>query len=353
MTEDYFYSLQGPLDTIPGEGQMRAANLAGFPDIVRNLGGNLRWILERHGIDPRAVSDADYHVDCKSLGGMFEYCSRHFDDSLFGLRLGQLQGPDVFGSVTALCRAAPSFREAVRSFIKYLPVVHSPVSILELVEGRETTELRFSGSYVVRDYEGCQVFYEAGLVILKLLRELGGRAFQPSYMGLADIARPRDIPEIEKAFGCLYRGTAEVNTIAFQTSILNRPIANSSRHLFNLLDGYLERVSWSIRNSIVERVEDYVRGSFQSGNCSVARCAQKLGLSSRTVQLHLSQFGVRFSEIMEKQRIELAKEYLGQRELSLDEVALLLGYAAQSSFGRAFRRATSVTPQSYRDRICS
>ncbi len=351
MRDSAFYSLPGPLDAIPAEGQMRAANFKGFPELVRNLGGNPRWILERHGIDSRAICDSDYYVDCKSLGDVFEYCSAHFDDSLFGLQLAHMQEADVFGAVTAVCRAAPSFGEAVGSFIKYLPVVHSPVSILELVEGKETSELRFSGSFVGRENDGCQIMYEGALLILKLLRELGGQAFLPSYVNLAVIARPRDIPEIEKSFGCSYRRNSEMNAIAFRTSVLNRPIANSSRHLYRLLDGYLDRVKDTAHKTLVERVEDYVRGSLQSGSCSFEQCAQKLGFSSRTLQSRLSQCGTGFSEITETQRFHLAKQYLKRRELSLDAIAFLLGYAEQSSFGRAFKRWTGATPQNYRDRI--
>lgn len=47
---------------------------------------------------------------------------------------------------------------------------------------------------------------------------------------------------------------------------------------------------------------------------------------------------MRFSEILEQQRIGLAKTCLEQPELSLDEVAFRLGYSEQSAFGRAFKR---------------
>lgn len=351
MNDTSFFSLLGPLDAIPGEGQMRAANFSGFPDLVRNLGGDPRRILEHHGIDPRAICDADHYVDCVSLSDVFEYCSHQLDDSLFGLQLANTQDPGVFGAVTALCRAAPTFGDALKSFIKFLPVIHSPVSILELVEGRETSELRFFGTPNVQMHESCQIMYEAGLVITKLLRELGGRAFQPKYVSLTQIARPRDISEIEKAFGCPYRGRAEENAIGFRSSVLSRPIPNSSRHLFMLLDGYLDRLKEASRKTIVERVEDYVRGALQTGSCSIDRCAQKLGLSPRGLHARLSQSDQRFSQIVERQRIELAKQYLERRDLSLDEVAFSLGYAEQSSFGRAFKRSTGTTPQSYRDRM--
>lgn len=118
--------------------------------------------------------------------------------------------------------------------------------------------------------------------------------------------------------------------------------------LFRLLDGHLDRVADAARLSLVERVEDYIRGSLPSGACSVERCANKLGMPLRTLQAGLGDERVCFSDILEAQRVELAKRYLQQPERSLDEVAALLGYADQSSFGRAFRRWTGSTPQHYR-----
>jgi len=114
------------------------------------------------------------------------------------------------------------------------------------------------------------------------------------------------------------------------------------------LSGYLDRVKAVSRTTVVERVEDYIRGSLPSGSCSIEHCAKKLGTSVRTLQADLSERGLRFSDILEEQRIHLASNYLGQDQLTLDEVAVLLGYSEQSSFGRAFKRWTGSTPQQFR-----
>ncbi len=346
MNSDFFYALEGPLDSTPAEQQMRTANFGGFSELVSNLGSDPRRILERHGIDPRTICDPDSYIDCKSLVDVLEYCSVLFNDPLFGLRLAQLQDPDVYGCVAALCRAASSFREAIGSFVNYIPVVHAPVSVLELAEGKETVELR----WCVRADLGSnnQASYQATLLNLKLMRLIGGRNFRPSYVNLAVDARQKDIPEIETKLGCHFHNRAGSNAIAFPVEMLDRPIASSNRLLFRLLSGYLDRVKSASRTTIVERVEDYVRGSLPSGNCSIERCARKFGTSVRTLQTNLGDHGLRFSDILEKQRIELVKVYLEQGELSLDDVAALLGYSEQSSFGRAFKRWTGSTPQRYR-----
>jgi AraC-like DNA-binding protein len=181
-----------------------------------------------------------------------------------------------------------------------------------------------------------------------VLRQLGGRNFRPSYVNLAVDTRPKDIPEVESRLGCQFHSRAGANAIAFPAAMLDQSVPTANRLLFRLVSGYLERVREVSRTTIVERVEDYVRGSLHSGNCSIEHCAKKFGTSVRTLQGNLSGHGLRFSDILEKQRIEFAKTYLERRHHSLDEVASMLGYSEQSSFGRAFKRWTGATPQRYR-----
>ena len=142
MENSYFYSLDGPLEAMPTESQMRSANLNAFSGLVRSLGGDPRALLERFHIDPRLLRDPDQYINCQSLVDLLEYCSTTLHSPLFGIDLAQLQEPDVFGCVTALCRAAPNFREAINSFIAYLPCTHSPTAIMELIEGEDVAELR-------------------------------------------------------------------------------------------------------------------------------------------------------------------------------------------------------------------
>jgi AraC-like DNA-binding protein len=341
-----FYNLTGPLDALPAGRQMRAANFGGFTNLVRHMGGDPRSILERHSLDSRAMHDPDFFIDCKDLVDVLEHCSASLDEPLFGLHLAQMQSPDVYGCVTAQCRAASTFREAVRCHIDYIPVVHSPATKMELVEGEETAELRWS----VRSDIGLndQANYQAVSLNLKLLRLIGGPNFRPSYVNLAVDARRNDSPKIEDMLGCRFHGGAPSNAIAFPVRYLDQRVESANRTLFRLLGGYLDRLMDAARTSIKERVEDYVRGSLPSGGCSIEHCAKRLGTSVRTLQSQLSGYGVKFSDILEEQRIELAKTYLQEGRLSLDETAALLGYSEQSSFGRAFKRWTGSTPHRFR-----
>src|SRR3546814_20845076 len=80
-------------------------------------------------------------------------------------------------------------REALECFVNDFPVTHSPAAILELAEGKETTELR----WCVRADLGInrQAQYQATLLNVKLLRLPGGREFRPIYVTLT-LALPQN-----------------------------------------------------------------------------------------------------------------------------------------------------------------
>ena len=54
---------------------------------------------------------------------------------------------------------------------------------------------------------------------------------------------------------------------------------------------------------------------------------------------------------MQEIRLILAQQYLQDCHLSLQEIALLLGYSEQSAFQRAFKHWTKQTPQQWRDQF--
>lgn len=348
MASDPFFALEGPLDVTPGGGQVRAANFSGLAWVARQQGRDARGIVERHGLEARVLTDPESLIAPQQLADVLEDCSTLFDDPLFGAHIATMQDPEVFGCVTALCRAAPTVRAGIRCLIDYLPVVHAPDCEVVLIEGRETAEM----TWLVNTDIGVndQANYQAAMLNVKLLQAMGGPGFQPSWVSLSADPRSTDMPELERLLGCRVRPRSERNSIAFPVHALDKPVPGANRLIYRLLGGYLDRVKEAHAQSVIDRTASYVRGALASGNCTVERCAEKMGVSVRTLQARLAAEGARFSDIVEGQREALARSLLAQRRLALDEIADRLGYGEQTSFGRAFKRWTGMTPHQYRAR---
>jgi AraC family transcriptional regulator len=102
--------------------------------------------------------------------------------------------------------------------------------------------------------------------------------------------------------------------------------------------------------SLLRRACDYM----------MSRLAEDISLHevAASIQLSTGHFSTAFKQSLglapyawlRRQRIERAKTLLHDPNLDLTQIALILGYANQSSFGVAFRRETGLTPTQWRPR---
>ena len=76
--------------------------------------------------------------------------------------------------------------------------------------------------------------------------------------------------------------------------------------------------------------------------------AEIAGMSRRSLQRKLQQAGSNNSELIETTRFEMATEMLRDPDIRVIDVAMTLGYADQSNFGRGFRRFAGISPGKYR-----
>jgi AraC-like DNA-binding protein len=338
-------SVDAPISALPSPGTLQAGYLRGLKDLVRSRGCDPRGILEQHEIDPVAFETQDYKVECVAAVNLLEHCGRLLDP-VFGMRLAERQEPDVFGCAAALARTAPTLRQALQGLVDYVPVSASPECELEIVTGREIAELRWRTHTGLGDSE--QVNYQGLLLITKTLRMLVGQDFRPRYATLTFRIGRSCLQSLEKRVGCKIRSQAQAHAIAFPVQVLDYPIATSNPTLFALLENYLSELRATSRSSFVEQVGAYVRSALSTGNCSVDGCAGRVGTSARTLQKRLTRANAKFSDIVQNERTKFARHALRWSDSTLDEIASQLGYSEQTSFGRAFKRCTGMTPQAFR-----
>jgi len=81
--------------------------------------------------------------------------------------------------------------------------------------------------------------------------------------------------------------------------------------------------------------------------------ANKLSLGARTLRRRLSDLGTSYQRILDDVRRELAIEYLRTTNLTVQEIAELLGYSEVTNFRRAFMRWVELSPYQYRKQMGS
>ena len=339
------FNIKGPGILPPPAGSVRSGQyLLGFRDLVGSRGGDWIKILDANEISAAVVGDPDRALDWSSAVGLLDYCSRTLNDELFGLNLARRQGAQVYSLVAALARSAPTLRQGLQSICDFLPFLHSPGAEVELVVGTDTSELRWFPGADFATFE--QANHHGLMLAMKLLTEVGGTRFQPRYA--VSVSQPRNRDAIEAALGCPVMWRALNDAVGFPTKLLDQRLEFANPFVFGLLASYLLQLKDAAGPSLAHQVEAYVCATLRTGNCSIGGCASRLGLSPRTLQKRLTAMGSSYSGIVEAQRIEAAKDILRRTGNNLDQIAEQLGYAEKSSFCRAFKRATNLTPGSFR-----
>ena len=99
----------------------------------------------------------------------------------------------------------------------------------------------------------------------------------------------------------------------------------------------------------ISKIRHLISNSLISGMPDQKRIADQLGMSARTLQRRLHDKQVVFADLVDDIRYTVAQDYVTHSEFSLTDVAMMLGYNELSSFSRAFKRWSGVSPHQLRE----
>jgi AraC-like DNA-binding protein len=136
----------------------------------------------------------------------------------------------------------------------------------------------------------------------------------------------------------------------FRNRDLDRPFVTHNEELLKAIGAQLE-TELQERNAganVGEQVKHTLKRSLAGKRPTLQHIAQELGMSARTLQRRLTDAGITFQQQVEDTRRELARHYLTQSTVELNETAYLLGYEDANSFFRAFHLWEGTTPEAWR-----
>jgi AraC-like DNA-binding protein len=110
----------------------------------------------------------------------------------------------------------------------------------------------------------------------------------------------------------------------------------------------LQYLSSLDRSNISVQVKSKIIELLPSGEIREEEVAEALNVSLRTLQRKLREEGESYAHIVKVVKKEMAENYIQDSQLSINEIAYLLGFSDQANFTRAFRRWNGNTPSQYR-----
>lgn len=152
-----------------------------------------------------------------------------------------------------------------------------------------------------------------------------------------------------KVFDCPIKFDAANTRLMFDQSVLDLALPQASATSAKLFAQECDRM---VSNQPVDDLLTSIRRILmqQPKNMPAAEdMAELLCCSPRTLRRKLQEFGTSYQKLTENVRCEIAKQYLANAQLDVAEVAYALGYSDATSFNRAFKKWTGMTPGAFRN----
>lgn len=100
---------------------------------------------------------------------------------------------------------------------------------------------------------------------------------------------------------------------------------------------------------IVQAARKYIYANYQDRNLDLGQVARAVGCNSSYISRIMKQeLGISFKDFLTRLRISQAVRLMGDRELSINQIAEKVGYSNQHYFSAAFKNCQGMSPSEFR-----
>ncbi|SDY85737.1 AraC-type DNA-binding protein [Amycolatopsis xylanica] len=302
-------------------------------------------VLRGTGLTPVQLLDPAVQVDARQeLAVIRNVAGRLGAEDAVALALGRRYHVTTFGIFGFACISSPTLRDAMAFALRYLdlsftfciPHIAVDGEKISLTLNDERVPADVARFLALRDLSAIHTVMRDLLPSVKL-RTLGWRH-----------GKPESVESYVDVFGVEPRFGADENVATLDLSYLDHPLPQANEHTVAICEAQCrelvarKRERSGISQDVRERLIKV--GGADAGMDTVAR---ELNLSARTLRRRLTEAGTSYRALVDEVRQALAEEMLGTGALSVEDVAIRLGYAEASSFIYAFKRWKGVTPAAF------
>jgi AraC-like DNA-binding protein len=315
-----------------------------------NVGIDFDKICDDAGIELSLFENLEERISAKRFLPVWDKAIQLTGDRNFGLHFGKELANNYPGGniLISMMVNSPTIGDALNIFCRYHNLMEDAIQPEIKVEGDFAfLSWKFMIPGVKIPRQNAESLLCAAMYILRYISE---NRLTPVAVRFGH-SRPRDILEHKEIFNSPLQFDQAENELVLDRAVLDGPIFLASRELFDTLEqlagNRLNKIyasdSWS------KKVIQTIGALLSSGEKSdIDTVAVNLAVSVRSLQNKLKDEKTTFTQILDQIRKQAALDYLKQPDITICDIAFLLGFSEQSAFNHAFKRWTGSTPKQHR-----
>jgi AraC-like DNA-binding protein len=296
---------------------------------------------QQFGLGSLVTLDPYQSIPNQTFMSLWAWAYEQSKDPMLASRLGLTLSPGAFGIIDHLGSRAKNAAEGLELVNAYFRLVATNMQITVSREKGEFVRVSNQPSE-----EGQRISEEWTLALLagRFRRVIPDFALQKVVLPAA----PQEfLGEYSQLWDAPVTQTGDHTEIELSPGVLDRPNPQADSSLLMTLRFAADRLQVETVEA-VETIKTLMTSRMarviQAGEPYLEAIARDLGLSNRSLQRRLSDQGISFRQLLDDYRRQRAIIALRDRGVDLASLAYSLGYREQSSFTRAFKRWTGITP---------
>jgi AraC-like DNA-binding protein len=324
------------LGQIPMKYQTKVAGLMQVGSLLLDSGISPTQLLQKLDLPPTLLLDPELWLDHElsfRLGGEL---SRVTGDRFAGLHVGERQKFERLGGWGTAVLSATCVQDALATAERQIGLIDTGLRVgLDQTE----TNARLWFTYLGRLGADPLQHVEANFMVFQGILDL---AVEPIAATVClPHARPKDTDEMERLLGPNLEFEADRAELVFDRAALQQPL----RPMTMIPCTGSPKLPPGTPNETACAVMHFMKQLIEFERPTASAVADLVCLNLRTMQRHLSVYGVCFEDMLCAYRRRKALEYLSRGNHTITEIAFQLGYSDSAHFTRAFRRWTGTCPR--------
>jgi AraC-like DNA-binding protein len=314
---------------------------------LEESGVQMSAVLRRAGLPQNLFAQTRILVSTEELFALWRAIGEVSGDPAIGLKLGTETRTERFHPSGIAALSTENFGAAIAHMARYKRLLVPE----EIVDERDEEEWSIQFRWMLAVETEPHVLIEHCFAwLLTIARHGSGTKMSPLRVELVQ-ARSH-LKELKRHFGCPVMCGQSRNAMVFRVSDATLPFVTRNAELLEMLAPQFEqdlKQHTSGEDNFLEMVRGAIQERLTGHRPTTDDVARKLHMSSRTLQRRLQESGSSFQRMLDEARHQMARYYLRNSVLELNEAAYLLGYEDASSFARAFRGWEGVPPGHWRE----